>query len=182
MDGDGTATDHAVAVLRARGADAIEHPGGILLAHLMRTRALALELGASPTLARAALCHAAYGTDGFPLALFDLAERATLRAIVGEAAERLVYVYGACARRETYARLAELPFVVADRFTGERHALERHEATSFALLTIANELDVLRWAQLDQGARASLRPLFQALAWLAPDASARALAEVYRDG
>lgn len=182
MDDGGTARARAVALLRARGADEIEHPGGLLLAHLLRTRTLALELGASPTLALAALCHAAYGTDGFAVALLDLAERATLRAVIGDPAERLVFVYGACARRETYARLAELPLVVVDRFTGERHELERDEATNFAVLTIANEMDVLRWAQLDDRARAGLRALFQALARLAPDASARALAEVARDG
>ena len=174
--------ERAIALLRARGADTIAHPGGVLLAHLQRTRALAIELGASPELAIAALCHAAYGTDGFAVALLDLAERSTLREVIGVPAERLVYVYGACARRETYARLAELPLVVADRFTGERHELDADDATCFALLTIANELDVLRWAQLDARARMGLRALFRALERHAPAAGAHALAEVARDG
>jgi hypothetical protein len=182
MDDAGTVTESAVALLRARGADDIPHPGGVLLAHLLRTRTLAIELGASPTLALAALCHAAYGTDGFAVALFDLAERCTLRAVIGEPAERLVYVYGACARRETYALLAELPLVIADRFTGQRQALDADDATDFALLTIANELDVSRWAQLDVATRTGLRALFHALERHAPAAGAYALAEVARDG
>jgi hypothetical protein len=175
-------TERAIAFLRERGAADVAHPGGALLAHVLRTRALAIELGASPALALAALCHAAYGTDGFAVPLLDPSERDRLRAVIGREAERLVYLYGACARRESYPRLADLPFVVSDRFTGGRHALDAEEATSFALLTIANEMDVLRSADLDASARASFHPLFRALARHAPAASSRALAELSGHG
>jgi hypothetical protein len=48
------------------------------MAHLKRVKALLDSWGARPALAAAGLCHAFYGTDGFPTALLDLEHRADL--------------------------------------------------------------------------------------------------------
>jgi hypothetical protein len=53
-------------LLRARGAGGLPHPGGTLLEHLSRVRAQLAAWGAAPAVQLAGLCHAAYGTDGFP--------------------------------------------------------------------------------------------------------------------
>jgi hypothetical protein len=172
------AVERALALLRERGAAAIDHPGGTLLAHLVRTHELLSAWDAPQRVRRAGLCHAAYGTDGFPTPLLALDERARLAAAIGADAEQLVYVYCACARAATYARLAETPLRLSDRFTGDTRALGDRDAADFALLTIANELDVVRAGRVGPAVVAAVRELVRALARYAPDAGRVALAEL----
>jgi hypothetical protein len=140
-----------VELLRSRGAEGIEHPGGTLDGHLERVRLRLAELGASTDVQLAGRAHAVYGTDGFDVALLGLDERALLANLIGADAERLVYRYGACDRSQTWA---ELPATrrVHDRFTGEVEVLTAEEARAFAELSLVNELDVAEHAPgfLDQ--------------------------------
>src|SRR6187402_1376811 len=78
--------EHAevIALLAAWGADRIAHPGGTLLAHLRRTAYRLQGWGASRELVLAGLCHAAYGTHGFPTALLELSRRDVLRELIGD--------------------------------------------------------------------------------------------------
>lgn len=133
-------------LLRSLGADAVEHFGGSLLEHLVRVHDLLGSWDQPEDVRLAGLCHAAYGTDGFPVALLPLDDRATLRAEVGAAAERLVHDYGTCDRRATYARLGARPLPMTSRLTGETRDLTDAAAAAFAAVTIANELDVVRHA------------------------------------
>jgi uncharacterized protein DUF6817 len=128
--------------LRERGAETIEHPGGTLYAHLGRVHDRLAALGLDPDVALAGLTHAAYGTDGFDVALLPLAERATLRTLIGESAESLVYRYGACDRGRTWSTLASAR-TVWDRFTGTSERQTPDELRPFVDLTIANELDLV---------------------------------------
>jgi hypothetical protein len=139
------AVDAVTELLRARGAAEIEHPGGTLGAHLERVRLRLAGLGASTHLQLAGQAHAVYGTDGFDRALLSLDERPLLAGLVGADAERLVYRYGACDRRRTWATLAESR-QVHDRFTGEVDVLTPAEARDFAELSLVNELDVAEHA------------------------------------
>lgn len=134
----------ADALLRARGADRIEHPGGTLLAHLHRVRELLESWDAPSEVQLAGLCHAAYGTDGFATALFSLDERAVLVDAIGAPAEALVYLYGSCDRDQVYPQLAASTVTFADRFTGTTHTPGPHAVAAFTEITAANELDVLR--------------------------------------
>ncbi|GAA4638439.1 hypothetical protein GCM10023196_096080 [Actinoallomurus vinaceus] len=130
--------------LASHGANEIAHPGGTLLAHLERVQALLGAWGARPAVRLAGLCHAYYGTDGFPTGLGDTAQRDVLAAIIGEEAERLVYFYASCDRRFSYSHLAEPAGPFKDRFTDTvlRPPLELRR--DFAELTAANELDIMR--------------------------------------
>ncbi|QKW10746.1 hypothetical protein HUT18_09275 [Streptomyces sp. NA04227] len=128
--------------LRAAGAGEIEHPGGTLLAHLRRVSALLTSWGARPALASAGLCHAFYGTDGFPVALLDLGRRAELVEVVGVEAEALVYFYASCDRESSYRGLADERGMFVDRFTGTRSCPSLEARRDFAELTAANELDI----------------------------------------
>jgi hypothetical protein len=134
--------DVVIESLASRGAAAIPHPGGTLLAHLERVHELLAQWGARPALRHAGLCHAFYGTDGFAVALGDRARRDELASMVGEEAERLVYLYASCDRRFSYPELAQPAGPFKDRFTGTvlhpRLSLRR----DFAELTAANELDI----------------------------------------
>ncbi len=129
-------------LLQDRGADAIDHPGGTLGAHLERVQRRLAGLGASTTMQLAARAHAVYGTDGFDVALLGLDERPLLTGVIGPDAERLVYLYAACDRRRTWTALPGTARV-ADRFTGGSHDLDAGRLRDFADLSLVNELDVV---------------------------------------
>ncbi len=167
----------ALALLRDLGARQVDHPGGNLLDHLQRVHELVVSWGGGRRVRLAALCHATYGTDGFPHTLLPLDRRARLRSAIGEQAETLVYLYDACDRSKTYARLGATPLPLTDRFTSKVVALAATDLTDFALLTIANELDVARTAPLTSQARREIRALVAALAAYVPDVTAQALAD-----
>lgn len=141
-----TAPDEQLAIaaglLASRGAAGIPHPGGTLLAHLERVSALLGRWGARPTVQLAGLCHAYYGTDGFPVMLGDPAGRDELAAVIGEEAERLVYFYASCDRHFSYPHLAEPAGAFRDRFTGTVLSPPQALRRDFADLTAANELDI----------------------------------------
>ena len=138
----GTELAAVAGALASRGAAGIAHPGGTLLAHLERVHALLAEWGARPALRLAGLCHAYYGTDGFPVALGDPRRRTELTAITGAETERLVYFYASCDRRFSYPHLAERDGPFKDRFTGTVLRPPLRLRRDFAELTAANELDI----------------------------------------
>ncbi|MFI6325959.1 alpha/beta fold hydrolase [Nonomuraea sp. NPDC050556] len=141
---------------RELGAAKIDHPGGTLLAHLRRVHALTVEWNASPRVRLAAICHATYGTAGFPHALLPIEDRQRLQDVIGTDAEALVHLYG------THDRAEPLP------------ATDRRD---FAVLTIANELDVARHAGWPEPALDGIRRMIGALGSHAPREAARALAD-----
>jgi hypothetical protein len=128
-------------LLRSRGAEEIEHPGGTLYDHLARVQARLARLGAPETLQLTGRAHAVYGTDGFPRTLLDLDERPVLADIVGKEAEHLVYRYGGCDRDRTWDFLARTGRLW-NRFTGDSEILDQEELQAFADLSIVNEMDV----------------------------------------
>ncbi|MFI6866971.1 DUF6817 domain-containing protein [Nocardia sp. NPDC050406] len=130
-------------LLRDRGAEEIPHPGGTLLAHLVRVAEVLDSWGADLDIQLAGLCHAAYGTDGFNQSLLEITERERLSALIGPRAESLVYLYGSCDRSVVYPRLDSGSVLFRDRFTGADHQPADADLRAFMEITVANELDVL---------------------------------------
>lgn len=64
--GDRDQREQVVRFLHAHRAGEIAHLNGPLLEHLERTELLLSPWGCSETASLAGLCHAVYGTDGFP--------------------------------------------------------------------------------------------------------------------
>ena len=127
------------------GAGQLPHPGGTLYEHLIRVAALLGDWGADEDLQVAGLCHACYGTAGYPHPLLGLDERPVLSALAGARAESLVYLYGSCDRAAVHPALKEpgqVPF--RDRFTGRTHTPPEPDIRAYTELTAANELDVIR--------------------------------------
>ena len=152
--------DDALTWLRARGAESIEHAGGSLYEHLQRVAARLEGHGADEDACLAALTHAAYGTDGFPLVLLDVTERAVLRELIGTAAEAAVYRYGGCDRGRTWRALPATG-VIWSRFTAHAESPTPAELRVFADLSIVNELDVCeRSAEIAAKAGDYFRSLF----------------------
>ncbi|MFG2263801.1 DUF6817 domain-containing protein [Streptomyces sp. NPDC048720] len=138
------AADRALALLRECGAQDMAHPGGTLLAHLRRVHDRLALWQARPALRLAGLCHAFYGTDGFPGALLPVTRRAELAAVIGAEAESIVYLYASCDRGATYPDLARTDAPFHDRFTGVTHVPGVRSRRDFAELSAANELDLAR--------------------------------------
>ncbi|MFE0249442.1 DUF6817 domain-containing protein [Streptomyces sp. NPDC059010] len=132
----------AESLLEDLGAGTVPHPGGTLLAHLRRVRSRLAGWNARPDLQLAGLCHAFYGTDGFPTALLPLDRRGELTGIIGAEAEAIVYFYASCDRKVSYPVLADPDSPFRDRFTGGSHTPDPGLRRDFAELTAANELDL----------------------------------------
>ncbi|MEU3397076.1 DUF6817 domain-containing protein [Streptomyces filamentosus] len=154
------ATDRAVALLREFGAENVGHPGGTLLTHLRRVQARLAGWRARPALRLAGLCHAFYGTDGFPAALLTPDRRDDLVAVIGAEAEAIVYLYASCDRKATYPALDQADAVFHDRFTGRSHVPGEQMRRDFAELSAANEIDL---AVIDSGFREEWGPELLAL-------------------
>jgi pimeloyl-ACP methyl ester carboxylesterase len=155
-----SAYDHSdiLRFLRSRDAHLLEHPGGTLLDHLLRTADRLESWGAEPTLVSAGLCHAAYGTQGFPTALIGVQQRAELVALVGEAAESIVYAYGSCDRSQGLPEQHGQRYL-HDRLNGARLVPSETLRRQLAELTCANELDVTEHARLSDSERAAIAEL-----------------------
>lgn len=132
--------DSICAFLREHDAHRIEHPGGLLLDHLVRTARLLASWRARPVLVAAGLCHAAYGTAGFTRSFLRTDQRTLLAQHIGISAEAIVYAYGCSDRLPSSASLAPR---LRDRFTGQTVPICVQLQRDLAELTCANELDVL---------------------------------------
>lgn len=131
-------------VLRDRGAEDIDHPGGNLFDHVRRVARLLHAWGADDEVQLTGMSHACYGTDGFASPLLGLEERAFLAEIIGDRTERCVYLYACCDRRVVYPNLTYPGLLLfKDRFTGSSFEVEERDAQVFVELTAANELDLV---------------------------------------
>lgn len=131
-----------VEFLQSRGADEIHLHHRTLLTHLTGTEELLHRWNAPEPLVTAGLVHAAYGTDGLASPLVPVGDRQILRDLVGETAEKIVYVYGCCDRRSVYPQLAGAESVRwRDRFTDEEWTVDGEDLRQFMELTWANALE-----------------------------------------
>jgi len=166
--------DDAVGLLVELGAEDVDHLGSDLLTHLLGTERILLSWRAPHPIVLAGLCHAAYGTAGFPLSLLDLADRPRLADVIGAEAEAAVYLYCSCTRDGWQQQLRQPVVTFEDRFTGERFPLDPAGLRSLALITAANELDLTRRGVFDDATRTSIAGLIDDLAPYAPSIAAAA--------
>ncbi|MCX5409677.1 hypothetical protein OHA37_38195 [Streptomyces sp. NBC_00335] len=166
-------THRAVTLLRELGAESIAHPGGTLLTHLQRVQARLATWKARPALQLAGLCHAFYGTDGFPTVLLPLDRRNDLAAVIGAEAEAIVYLYASCDRKATYPALDRADAAFRDRFDGHSSFPGAQLCRDFTELSAANELDLAiidsafreKWGHELLALFARLQDLLSAAAW-----------------
>jgi hypothetical protein len=132
-------------LMQALGAQSTAHVTSDLLTHLRGTAAILLEWGASEDLRLAGLCHAAYGTDGFPAMLLPIGERARLENVIGERAEQIVYTYCACQRDDLFETVAtNSPLHFRNRFVESDVTPPDQMLRDFFELTFANEIELCR--------------------------------------
>lgn len=137
MDG----AERVAALLRQRGAERIEHPGGTLYDHLERVQQRLARVGCPQHVQLAGRAHAVYGTDGFDVRLLTDDERTVLAGLIGVRAEQLVHRYGACDRDRTWSTLAT-DRTVRYRQGDPDESLDDDDLRDFADLSLVNEIDV----------------------------------------
>ena len=127
------------------GADVFPHVTGTLAPHLRHTAVLLAHWGNREALCVAGLYHAAYGTDGIVGALVSHERRSLLAAIIGDDAESIVYLYGACDRDAFHPRI-DTPRATqfVDRFAQSEYAISASSLADFCELTLANEFELAR--------------------------------------
>jgi hypothetical protein len=136
-------SDTLFAELQALGAGEFEHLNGSLAAHLRGTESLLREWGARDAVCIAGLYHAVYGTDGFNPSLVGIDMRQRIASLLGQEAEELAYLYGACNRRVYYPRIGtESQLVFADRFTNTEYDISNEQLRDLCEMILANELEI----------------------------------------
>ena len=131
-------------LLQQLGAGEFQHLNGSLEAHLKGTSAILESWHTSEILQTAGLFHAAYGTTAFDKKMVSLSQRNRIAEIIGEEAEALVYLYCSCDRNYVFSQLDQSSQIkFKDRFNNNEFLLSSEQATSFCLLTVANELELV---------------------------------------
>lgn len=125
--------------LLALGADQLLHSGRHFLAHLEGTYRLLRRWGLSEAVCHAGLFHSMYGTDGFKRNALTLDDRHEVRALIGEEAERLVYLFCSIRRISLFER--GTPESIRFREAGRRTPISKHEWVALLHIEYANTLD-----------------------------------------
>ena len=125
------------------GGNLIDHPGGTLAAHLGRIAAMLQSWDLERSVVDAGHLHAAYGTEGFGIAIGNSVGQVELIDLVGEEAEELISLYCRCDRNASYSSwVSDKPYVV-DRENGNIVSINDVQRKALINITVANETDVL---------------------------------------
>lgn len=131
-----------LAFLLAHGADAADHSGEGLLAHLRGTARLLVDWGAREALCRAGLFHSVYGTESYTGAILPPGLRSEVAALIGAEAEAIAWRFGAMSKGSLYENLdGRDAFSLRDRFGGPELPLSMAELADLLNLTVANWLE-----------------------------------------
>jgi hypothetical protein len=113
------------ALLREFGIGDQPHTDKTYIGHLLAVHRLMEDQECGVDACRAGLFHSVYGTERFQGFKLPLDQRAKIRALIGERAERLAYLNCAMDRASCDAALerAEPPYPIRDRLAGVEVAL-----------------------------------------------------------
>ncbi len=142
--------DTALRFLSDRGADEPEHNSAAsLLEHIVGTYDVVRAWNAERPAMSAALFHSVYGTQNFRTAVVGPAERDAVRAVIGERAERLAFLFCSIDFRSLYdaaERSAVERFATAtltDWRGGPAHEVSLDEVAVLVNLALANAVEQL---------------------------------------
>jgi hypothetical protein len=140
------ALDAGVSFLAERSAEQVAHSSGSFLDHLAGVADLLVAWDCPADTCLAGLFHAVYGTEAFPRPLVDAsteAGRAGVRAVIGEPAEQLSWLFERVDRQAFFAAVDADPPRVVDRTSGEHLAVSRAEHRALCDVLVANWLEQL---------------------------------------
>ena len=125
--------------LLSLGADNLLHSGRHFLAHLEGTYRLLRGWELPDSVCYAGLFHSMYGTDGFKRNSLTLEDRHEVRALIGEEAERLVYLF--CSVRRISMFEPGAPRCIRFREEERRTPISEQEWIALLHMEYANTLD-----------------------------------------
>ncbi|KQS27067.1 cyclophane-containing peptide 2OG-Fe(II) oxygenase YhhC [Dyadobacter sp. Leaf189] len=131
-----------ISFLKQEGADLVNHTNRTLMAHLIGTANILRSWNAPRYLWLAGLFHSVYGTGSFSKALIDPERRQDIAELIGEEAERLVYIFGNLNTSQfCQDLLANDNSFDTTLLNGESMLINTSEVTSILMLILANELE-----------------------------------------
>jgi hypothetical protein len=120
------------------GAVGVDHGQGSLLDHFVDVASVLHRWGCPPRLWRAGLFHSAYGTRSVK-ALLPRDRRPTLRALIGDDAERLVWLYAILSFGRATRNGSDNAWLVARRDSGQE-VLTGRDVVDLNLIAWANRI------------------------------------------
>jgi hypothetical protein len=132
-----------------------------LFTHVCKTHDLLEDWGNPPSVCLAGLFHSIYGTWHVSHRALPFSERATVRALIGEEAEALAYIFCVAERPKDFLEcLDRRDVVIRDHHTGTMMSLSRETLDRLLEIEAANiiEQDERLYPVLDQCLRARLTP------------------------
>ena len=133
--------DAFLAELKGRGAHRTPHSGASLLSHLVGVASLLSDWTCRDTVVRAGLFHSVYGTGSFHTRLYAEWERESLRALIGDEAERLAWLFSVVRFNEIYKYAGEDGFMARRRDATEPEWLSIQDIADLNLIALANALE-----------------------------------------
>ena len=140
--------EHRIFLIERAHADAVKHSGRSFYDHLCGTHALLEQWGNCEPVCTAGLFHSLYGTNRFRHKSWPLTERATIRELIGERAEELVYLFCTSDRPRAFLRTLDTPILRALREIEAANLLEQGSQSKW--------LRVLAASAISNGARQAI--------------------------
>ena len=168
-----------VTFLEDMGAGRIRHSARTFLDHLVGVAKLLERWGASASATKAGLFHSIYGTEYFKGAVLSFDDRPKIRALLGDDAERLAYVFCAFDRSSLYRALARGEPYTVDLVGGGELAVTKGELADLARIVWANALEQAPHAHVTGEAKAQSRRSIEACEAFLSDRARQDLAAFY---
>ena len=119
----------------------IEHLGRPLKEHLIGTHDLLGQWQNSKNVCLAGLFHSVYGTKTFSTAALRTESRDDVRALIGERAEALVFIFGMSDRKHLLLENRSPPYCWIDHRTGEQTEISDDLLNNLVEIEIANFIE-----------------------------------------
>jgi len=167
--------DPRLAFLREHQTQTTGHSDRTLLEHLLGTWQLLADWGNPAAVCNAGLFHSVYGTESFQHAAVPTSLRPQVRALIGERAERVAWLFG---RRTNVSFAANASrssgHTLADRSTGATLPLSPQDWQDLCEVFVANAIEQKAAVDPDR-----VRDVTARFSWIAQHTSAQA-AEAWR--
>jgi hypothetical protein len=128
--------------LQRRSCDRVAHAEADLLTHLVGVHDLLESWGETEEVCLAGLAHSLYGTEHFQRASIGFLEREDLVELLGERAERLVFLFCEMNRGQWLSEIRSgLDKRIVSRRTGEELEASEEDTRALLAISLANDLD-----------------------------------------
>lgn len=175
-------TAEKIKFLELAGAGSTTHSKKALLDHLVGTHSLLESWNCRASLCDAGLFHSVYGTEHFGVACLAPADRHKVKALIGEEAEELAWLFGILDRKSFDENIFRSDgFKVRNRGNGEVIILDVEKWKDLVTLTFANTLEAiprLNWVTR-RSCRSYLWTLYRSAPGVAQDALRNATPPVW---